>query len=587
MPRLLLGPLLRYVGETEATIWVETDAPCTVEILGHSAKTFSVLGHHYALVVVTGLEPGSTQEYDVRFDGETVWPLTAGRYGPSVLRTLGHSEPLKICFGSCRVSAPDEPPFTHSPRLHHHGREVDALEGLINRMRSTPQHSWPDLLLLVGDQVYADILSPAVAGRVKARRGEQSPDSLKAATGEMAPETQVADFEEYTWLYRESWQDESLRWLLSTVSSAMIFDDHDVHDDWNTSAAWVADMRRRPWWRERLVGGYATYWIYQHLGNESPADLEEDALWRTVREGGDHTEAVLDFAGRAAEGGAARASSALEESENDLAGAVVAGTRWSYRRDFGRTRLLVLDSRAGRQLEEGRRKMLSDTEMQWVEDQVTEGGYDDLLLATSLPWLMAPGLHHLEAWNEAVCAGAWGPWLRGPAEKLRQRVDLEHWAAFGRSFTRLTELIAETASGPDAPRTIAVLSGDVHHAYVAEASFPGRPAVQSQVIQAVCSPIRNPLAIGERLILRAFQSKLAGLLGLGLSLAAGLTKPGVRWRFTESPTFDNQLATLVIHPAQLRLDIEKTVPADWEHPVLHESIAWRSRVTTPGGQEPA
>ena len=33
MAGLILGPLLRYVGETEATVWVETDAPCTVEVL--------------------------------------------------------------------------------------------------------------------------------------------------------------------------------------------------------------------------------------------------------------------------------------------------------------------------------------------------------------------------------------------------------------------------------------------------------------------------------------------------------------------------------------------------------------------------
>lgn len=558
MARLLLGPLLRYVGETEATIWVETSDPCIVEILGHAAPTFTVLGHHYALVVVEGLEPGSTQEYDVRLGGEVVWPLPGGRYGASLLRTLGagHDEALKLVFGSCRVSSPDEPPYTDSPEDHEHGREVDALEGLINRMRTTPPHTWPDLLLLVGDQVYADILSPAVLARVRARRGEQSPDSLDAATGEIAPETQVADFEEYTWLYGESWQDESLRWLLSTVSTAMIFDDHDVHDDWNTSAAWVADMRARPWWRDRLIGGYATYWIYQHLGNESPAELEKDALWRMVREGGDHSESVIKFAGRAAD--------------------EIAGTRWSYRRDFGRTRLVVLDVRAGRELEEGKRKMLSDDEMHWVEEQFAEGGYDDLLIATSLPWLMAPGLHHLEAWNEAVCAGAWGRRLRRPAEKMRQAVDLEHWAAFSRSFTRLTELIATTASGPDAPRTIAVLSGDVHHAYVAEASFPGRAGVTSQVIQAVCSPIRNPLGRKERAVLRTLQSGPVGLLARGLAMAAGATKPAVRWRFTQPPTFDNQLATLVVNPGGVELDIEKTDPADWRHPVLHESIAWRS-----------
>ena len=58
-PLLMLGPLLRYVGETEATIWVETDRACEVEILGHQARTFEVSGHHYALVVIGDLSPGS------------------------------------------------------------------------------------------------------------------------------------------------------------------------------------------------------------------------------------------------------------------------------------------------------------------------------------------------------------------------------------------------------------------------------------------------------------------------------------------------------------------------------------------------
>ncbi|MGW1633884.1 hypothetical protein, partial [Streptomyces anthocyanicus] len=35
-----------------------------------------------------------------------------------------------------------------------------------------------------------------------------------------------------------------VRWLLSTVPSCMIFDDHDVIDDWNTSAAWLGTPPR-------------------------------------------------------------------------------------------------------------------------------------------------------------------------------------------------------------------------------------------------------------------------------------------------------------------------------------------------------
>ena len=63
MPELVLGPLLRYVDEVEATLWVETDAPCEVEVRLDGASqrccTFRVEGHHYALVRISELDPGA------------------------------------------------------------------------------------------------------------------------------------------------------------------------------------------------------------------------------------------------------------------------------------------------------------------------------------------------------------------------------------------------------------------------------------------------------------------------------------------------------------------------------------------------
>jgi hypothetical protein len=50
---------------------------------------------------------------------------------------------------------------------------------------------------------------------------------------------------------------------------------------------------------------------------------------------------------------------------------------------LGRTRLLVLDSRAGRVLDEGRREMLSEKEWAWVEESVT--GDFDRAWAPALP----------------------------------------------------------------------------------------------------------------------------------------------------------------------------------------------------------
>ena len=146
-------------------------------------------------------------------------------------------------------------------------------------------------------------------------------------------------------------------------------------------------MREKSWWEERIVGAFMSYWIYQHLGNLSPRELEEDDLFQAVREAGDATRVLREFAHRA--------------SRED------AGSRWSFYRDFGKTRLIVLDSRAGRVLDEDQRSMLDAEEWAWVEDKAS-GDFDHLLIGTSLPFLLSPGLHHLEAWNEAVCRGAWG-----------------------------------------------------------------------------------------------------------------------------------------------------------------------------------
>ncbi len=94
VPDLVLGPLLRHVDETSATIWVETDAPCEVRVLGCAARTFTVAGHHYALVVCDGLAPGTTTPYDVQLAGERVWPRADD---PHPAPTVGRRSPSGCC----------------------------------------------------------------------------------------------------------------------------------------------------------------------------------------------------------------------------------------------------------------------------------------------------------------------------------------------------------------------------------------------------------------------------------------------------------------------------------------------------------
>ena len=156
---LVLGPLLRYAGSASATFWVETSAPCEVEVLGHRASTFAVEGHYYALLLVDDLEPGSVTPYDVRLDGAVVWPPADGRPRP-VVHTRDEERQVRLVFGSCRVGAP-QPTSTVAPWPEEVVRTgVDALWAYA-KLLQRGETEWPDALLLLGDQVYADEVSPA------------------------------------------------------------------------------------------------------------------------------------------------------------------------------------------------------------------------------------------------------------------------------------------------------------------------------------------------------------------------------------------------------------------------------------------
>ena len=128
---------------------------------------------------------------------------------------------------------------------------------------------------MLGDQVYADETSPETRAFIASRRDPRQP-----------PYEQVADFEEYTRLYAEAWGDPDARWLLSVIPSSMMFDDHDVVDDWNTSRSWRREMGATTWWRERITGALMSYWIYQHLGNLSATELRSNDLLARVRDAG-------------------------------------------------------------------------------------------------------------------------------------------------------------------------------------------------------------------------------------------------------------------------------------------------------------
>ena len=156
---------------------------------------------------------------------------------------------------------------------------------------------------------------------------------------------------------------------------------------------------------------------------------------------------------------------------------------------------------------------------------------------------------------------------RALGERMRQAVDLEHWAAFGVSLERVVALVRDVGTGKKGtpPASIVALSGDVHHAYLAEVGFPRGTGMRSAFRQATCSPFRNPLDAHERRSIRFACSRPGTLVGKLLARAAGVGDPPIRWRFAqEAPYFDNQVCFLELDGRRARLWLQKTVPEENE-----------------------
>lgn len=561
MTRLVLGPLLRHVSANSATLWVETDRPCAVVVrtarpaLEHTAPTFTVHGHHYALVEVGGLDAGSDTTYEVSLDGERVWPEEGDRLPPSRIRTPGGDHRVRVSFGSCRRSPGSD--ADHGPdALISYAHRLAA--GLTDGAAGTGDAAdggtgdaaddgeWPNALLMIGDQVYADELSSEIRDFIRTRRepGEE-------------PQDELADFEDYTELYRLAWgADPVVRWLLSTVPTLTIFDDHDIRDDWNTSHRWRQQMWAKPWWRRRIVGGLGSYWIYQHLGNLPPHERATDPLYAAIREAEDGGELLDAFAERA-------------DQQPGTA-------RWSYAQDFGGTRLIVVDSRASRLLTADRRAMLDDHEARWLSEQC-EGDFEHLLIGSSLPYLLPRTIHHAEGWNEAVAGGAWGRRAAHLGEKVRQGADLEHWAAFERSFREVAQDVLAVARGDNGrpPAGVSFLSGDIHYSYLAKVTTP---ATEAPIHQIVCSPLRNPLLGRFRWANRLACTRWFAVPFWLLARLARVPKPPLKWRITKGPWFDNAIATVEVdgRAASVRWETPDGATALTE--LGHAALAGRPRV---------
>ena len=60
----------------------------------------------------------------------------------------------------------------------------------------------------------------------------------------------------------------AVRRVLANHPTYMIFDDHDVTDDWNLTSAWREGVHQNPTGRRFVANALAAFWAFQGWGND-------------------------------------------------------------------------------------------------------------------------------------------------------------------------------------------------------------------------------------------------------------------------------------------------------------------------------
>lgn len=523
--KVVCGPIVRRTTTNSSSIWVELDSDCLVQvgavpILGpvrtsgprgwkppqrNSVMLYTVKvgGRFFALLPLEGLEPGWVYRYSlhgIQTDGKRearhrdparwraqgqrgMLPIdiartSIGTYGPA-FRTFpapGTSD-VRIAFGSCRKSDGG----VNGPIAK--GADVLSLYGLHLAQLKDRLTEWPHLLLLLGDQIYADDVDRGVAAaRAKAPgRRLLSPldapeavmkrDRRKFPTYAGSQSFHCTVFEDFAVAYVTSWFPANVAKVLANLPTFMTFDDHEITDDWNITGSWLEQMMQSEWWRDAVTDGLVAYWVYQGWGNPLPQAGVNDQR--------------VSILTRAAETG----RDALEELRFWFHAHLTPGSADYYYKIDLSPPVLVLDTRHDRTFavrqngehRSGADEIIGEKQWRWLKSSFERDG--PVILAMGVPFLqllcadwMTLRLARSSLFND-----------KDNAEAYFREIDVDWWTAFPKSFLRLAQ--AMVGRGP-----FVFLSGDVHYSYGIYGRYTlpeycrGRNPL---ILHAVSSPLRN------------------------------------------------------------------------------------------------
>jgi len=341
LPGIVAGPVVRRLTRTSVSVWVACVAPDAVTLKvrrrGTGPETTVTaqpqrVGVKLWIAVLTADAPGGTFDAGQVYEYELTapWETTRGAIPwaelslpsatrPTFLAPPANAADLVVYHTSCR-------------KPHGGGRDGLALALPDMATRFTGSLPQPHLLVMSGDQIYADEvghpLMPRVLRVAKDLIGVDEANVFGAPPpiGGRGPVTTALGFTGATanqlWTYgefmamyllawspvlwpatllefptnppvglpdvdpgidKDSWDEDRLnldlfkavlpqvRRVLANVPSLMIFDDHEITDDWNIDLPWVNAVYAKPAGRRAVTNGVLAYALCQHWGNKPEA----------------------------------------------------------------------------------------------------------------------------------------------------------------------------------------------------------------------------------------------------------------------------------------------------------------------------
>jgi hypothetical protein len=547
MTELLGGPILRRTTPNRVCVWIASVRPRAIQLRVMGAdgaplaqSSLEGLGKTDVIASAQHLKLGdSLWVYLLQArpqDGKT-FPLdTLLHYSLTETDPDGETRPLdlsQLAYGGAH------PSFFIPSRLKHilHGScrkphggsdDGDALaraEALLAEHHGSVQGSdakRPALLLLTGDQIYADDVAVALAAMLRDQAMQLTgiPETLPGIDLAQIPlhgrkdvlkeqdsglssgesENHLFSFGEYAamylyvfgnaqgWTPPAAWQQAStlgaaddaedafadqrtalqrfhgtlgkVRKLLANIPTYMMFDDHDVTDDWNITHGWYDDVRESPLGRRIVSNALAAYWAFQGWGND-PDNFDKDMVWSIQQR--------------------------LTDSTNDPAIAERYDLHTWKHRGWGFSvptlpPIIAMDSRTQRQYDDKNlpaqlldRYALDWLRVEWAKLVTDYSVPQDTrpVLVAATPVLGFAAIEGTQTWAlrflKLIARRYSVPsWLEGRFGRwLVNKMDAESWIANRNGYKALFDALQDRMKLPGC----VFLSGDVHYAFTSKGQF--------------------------------------------------------------------------------------------------------------------